>query len=325
MIVTDMLYGTFELEEVLTELIHSTPVQRLKKIHQGGASYLVNPAWNVTRYEHSLGVMLLIRKLGGSLEEQIAGLLHDVSHTAFSHVIDHVLQHAEEDYHEHIFADVLERSDIPQILARHGFTYGSLLAGEWGLLDQPLPELCADRIDYTLRDMSTYGVITIDEATRFLGALTVVKGKIVITNIEAAEWFVETFYQEVIDFFLHPLNVYGYDRLIRLLSLALQQGLLSTEDLLSDDGQVLQKLSMAQHPEVKLLLQQLHPGVRVVEDESNYDCSLRLKERIIDPPLLLSDGTICKASECSPAIQEKIRWAREKSKKGTYVKVLSYE
>jgi HD superfamily phosphohydrolase len=34
--------------------------------------------------------MLLVRRLGASLEEQIAALLHDVSHTAFSHVIDSV-------------------------------------------------------------------------------------------------------------------------------------------------------------------------------------------------------------------------------------------
>ncbi|WP_134683334.1 HD domain-containing protein [Brevibacillus migulae] len=325
MIVTDKLYGTFEVEEVLAELINSAPVQRLKKIHQGGASYLVNPAWNVTRYEHSLGVMLLIRKLGGSLEEQIAGLLHDVSHTAFSHVIDHVLQHAEEDYHEHIFADVLESSEIPQILARHGLSLESLLAGEWRLLDRPLPELCADRIDYTLRDMATYGVITNEEAVRFLASLTVAEGKIAITSIAAAEWFVDTFYREVIDFFLHPLNVYGYDRLIRLLSLALEKRLLTIEDFLGDDEKVLQKLRDAQDQELALLLEQLRPGVRVAEDEENYDCSLRLKERLIDPPLLLSDGTMCNASEYSPAIQEQNRRAREKSKKGTYVRILSYQ
>ncbi len=36
--------------------------------------------------------MMLVNRLGGSLEEQIAALLHDVSHTAFSHVIDYVLE-----------------------------------------------------------------------------------------------------------------------------------------------------------------------------------------------------------------------------------------
>lgn len=90
MLVNDEIYGEYEVEAVLQDLIQSKPVQRLKGIHQGGASYLVNPKWNVTRYEHSMGVMLLIRRLGGSIEEQIAGLLHDVSHTAFSHVIDFV-------------------------------------------------------------------------------------------------------------------------------------------------------------------------------------------------------------------------------------------
>lgn len=51
----------------------------------------MNKEWNVTRFDHSVGVMLLVKKLGGSVEEQIAGLLHDVSHTAFSHVVDYVL------------------------------------------------------------------------------------------------------------------------------------------------------------------------------------------------------------------------------------------
>lgn len=81
----DMLYGSVEVEPVLRDLVNSRLLQRLKGIHQAGAAYLVWPKWNVTRFEHSIGVMLLIRRLGGSLEEQAAGLLHDVSHTAFSH------------------------------------------------------------------------------------------------------------------------------------------------------------------------------------------------------------------------------------------------
>src|SRR3989344_5458970 len=86
------LYGRYKITEaVLIDLINSKALQRLKGIHQAGA-------WNLhysfkksfTRYDHSLGVMLLLRKFGASIEEQIHGLLHDISHTAFSHVADFV-------------------------------------------------------------------------------------------------------------------------------------------------------------------------------------------------------------------------------------------
>ena len=114
--ISDVIYGHHHIDGVLEELIKSAPVQRLKGIYQGGASFLVNQKWNVTRYEHCIGVMLLIKKLGGTIEEQIAGLLHDVSHTAFSHVVDVVFENQAEDYHENIFQQVIVHSEIPDIL-----------------------------------------------------------------------------------------------------------------------------------------------------------------------------------------------------------------
>lgn len=42
MIISDVLYGEFEVDQVLEELIASKSMQRLKGIHQAGASYLVN-------------------------------------------------------------------------------------------------------------------------------------------------------------------------------------------------------------------------------------------------------------------------------------------
>lgn len=92
MLISDPLYGEFEINGLLEDLIVSKPVQRLKGIHQAGAGFLVNSRWTISRFEHSVGVMLLIRQFGGSLQEQVAGLLHDVSHTAFSHVVDVVLK-----------------------------------------------------------------------------------------------------------------------------------------------------------------------------------------------------------------------------------------
>ncbi len=61
MMILDSIYGKFNVEPIFEELINTKEVQRLKNIHQGGASYLVNPKWNVTRYEHSIGTMIFIR------------------------------------------------------------------------------------------------------------------------------------------------------------------------------------------------------------------------------------------------------------------------
>lgn len=122
MIISDVLYGEFKVDPVVEELILSKSVQRLKGIHQTGASYLVNKEWNVTRFDHSVGVMLLVKKLGGSVEEQIAGLLHDVSHTAFSHVIDYVFDNRNESYHEEIFSSVVKTQKFQRFLQSMAIT-----------------------------------------------------------------------------------------------------------------------------------------------------------------------------------------------------------
>ncbi len=82
--ISDVIYGHHHIDGVLEELIKSAPVQRLKGIYQGGASFLVNRRWNVTRYEHSIGVMLLIKKLGGTIEEHCGSAPRRITHSFFS-------------------------------------------------------------------------------------------------------------------------------------------------------------------------------------------------------------------------------------------------
>jgi uncharacterized protein len=322
--ITDFLYGTFEIDGVLAELIDSRPIQRLKGIHQGGACYLVNPEWNVTRYEHSVGVMLLIRHLGGSVEEQIAGLLHDVSHTAFSHVVDTVFGKADEDYHEDIFAKVIERSEIPAILQRHGYDYRDLLLddSQWRILEQSAPDLCSDRLDYTLRDTCRYGWRDPEEARAFAGTLRFHEGKVCTATVEAAEWFTDAYYKLVIGFFLHPLNLYSYEQLAAALRLALEKGLLTRADLLLEDEQVLEKLRGEADADVIRLLDALHPQVQVEENERDYDFARKNKLRLIDP-LVLTDAGLARASELSPRVKAAGEAAFAKATKGTCVKVMS--
>ncbi|EEL72056.1 MULTISPECIES: HD domain-containing protein [Bacillus] len=324
MIISDVIYGEFKVDKVLEELILSKHVQRLKGVHQAGASYLMNEKWNVTRFDHSVGAMLLIKKLGGSVEEQIAGLLHDVSHTAFSHVIDYVFDNENESYHEEIFSAVVKNSEIPAILSKHGYNYEDILLDDskWTLLERSAPELCADRVDYTLRDMYTYGYVSLEEAQNFLEDLIAVNGKMVLQNIEIAEWFTKTYYKEVIDFFMKPSNIYGNDMLAKTLKLALHKKIIHPDDFLLEDHELITKLQLCKDQEVDALLRKVHPSIEVKEDRNEYDLHQKNKVRLIDPPLL-REGEVIRSSVVSEKIRQMSDIAYEKAIRGMYVKVIS--
>lgn len=323
MLIKDALYGEFEIDGVLEELIQSAPVQRLKGIHQAGAGYLVNRQWDITRYEHSLGVMLLIRRYGGSLEEQIVGLLHDVSHTAFSHVVDVVLKNTEEDYHDTILLDVIHPSAIPGILSKYGYDMEKILFDitRWSLLEQPAPELCADRVDYTLRDMFHYGEASFEEIQLFLEDVFVYQGKLCVKTIDSAEWFVKTYYQEVIDFFMEPINIYATNKLAHVLRLAVAKGILSMVDFQKDDEAVWEQIKASNDEEIQRLLQQLHEKVEVIEDVENFDIHSRQKVRLIDPSVY-HHRQLYKASDLSDYVKEINTRAIKKFEKGVYVRII---
>ncbi|MGG7177681.1 HD domain-containing protein [Clostridium paraputrificum] len=320
--IIDSIYGEFTIETIFEKLINTKEVQRLKGIHQGGASYLVNSKWNVTRYEHSIGTMLFIRLMGGSVEEQIAGLLHDISHTAFSHVVDFVLENTEENYHEKIFDNIIDTSCIPKILLDNGFNYKDILfnKSKWTILEVSSPKLCADRIDYTLRDMYHYGFISKEDIQRFLNNLTVVKGEVVITSVKISEWFVETYYKEVIGFFMDSLNVYAYDRLSKALKIALKLNEITVDDLLKEDKYVYKLLEGSKSEDVIKLVQSLNKKVRLIKNKENYDIFQKNKVRIIDPTIII-DNILFKTSEKSELAKSLIEKALNKSKEGVFIKI----
>ncbi len=321
--VIDSIYGEFEIESVFEQLIRTKEVQRLKGVHQGGASYLINPKWNVTRYEHSIGTMLLTRLLGGSIEEQIAALLHDISHTAFSHVIDFTLKNNEADYHEKIYDKIVEASDIPEILSKHGYDYKNILFNEtkWTILEKSAPKLCADRIDYTLRDMYHYGFIEEEEVKYFLSNLKVIDGEIVITSIETSEWFVDVYYKEVIGFFMNPLNVYAYDRLSKALKIALDLNEITLDDLLEEDDNVYKRLEKSNSNDILRLIKSINSKVTLVENKEEYDIFQKNKLRIIDPTIVIEDK-LFKSSDKSNLIHILTEKALNKFKEGIYIKII---
>ena len=157
--IIDIVYGKEEINEpILIELINSAPIQRLKGVSQFGIPDEYYHKKGFSRFEHSIGVLILLRRLNAKLEEQVAGLLHDVSHTAFSHLIDWVIgDPSKEDYQDKTLLKTLEETEISQILKKYGFSPKKIAGIEkFFLLEQRAPNLCADRVDYTLREIASH-------------------------------------------------------------------------------------------------------------------------------------------------------------------------
>jgi HD superfamily phosphohydrolase len=274
----DPIYGTFQVAPVIESLMLSRPFQRLKKVHQGGAIFLVDPAMTQNRFDHSLGVFALVQKFGGSIQEQIAALLHDVSHTAFSHVTDYVFANKAEDYHEAIFDKVIENSEIPAILEQYGFSTAILTdMDSYRILEMPLPHLCADRLDYTLRDLLHIGAISQAETQVFLNSLTLHAGTLAVNSQETADWITEQYRFLNEAYFGKKEHVYANLQLAEILKVALANGQIVPDDLLQDDFELLDQLRL--YPELAARISALEN----LEGLADFVPQQKFKERILKP------------------------------------------
>lgn len=284
------MWGEVPVEEpVLAELALSGPVQRLKGIHQAGASFYVLPdARPTTRYEHSLGVLRVLSQLGAGLEERVAGLLHDAPHTAFSHTVDIVFPSDEHNFHERFQREVITGSEVPGILERHGVSLRAALEPDtYPLLEMPLPDLCADRIDYSLRDLSNGGEISRQDALRFLGHLLPTREGILVDDSEAAEWYAVMFRKANDLYWTGPLQAGAYWALAGAIRRGYEIEGFTEEDLFSTDAEAMSRLRSLDDEEVQAYLSLLTPGARFYEvtDGGPYFAT-RMKQRHVDPLVL---------------------------------------
>lgn len=122
MLYNDAVYGQYELDDpVVLKIINSPTLQRLKGVSQYGYTKPFFIETNNSRFHHSLGVYLLLKKYNAPLEEQIAGLIHDISHSAFSHCIDYAFSNnpniqAQQIHQDNYLEEFLLKTDIPLIL-----------------------------------------------------------------------------------------------------------------------------------------------------------------------------------------------------------------
>lgn len=154
--VVNTIHGSLLVQDPLViELINSPAMQRLKNIRQYGTTdYVLKHRTIYNRFDHSLGVYYILCTHGASRAEQVAGLLHDVSHTVFSHACDPLFvgDLTKGAYQDTIHEEFLDHYGIKDILAKYGFTVADVLPKNehFRALEQDLPALCADRIEYNI-------------------------------------------------------------------------------------------------------------------------------------------------------------------------------
>jgi uncharacterized protein len=297
--ISDRIYGQNEIQQpVLLDLLQSRAMARLRGVLQHGVTALIGITRPVSRFEHSVGVMLLVRRLGAGLDEQIAALLHDISHTAFSHVVDYVFNnHCEQSYHEEQKEPFMAASDLPEILARHGYDWRAFLHEDnYPLLEQPAPALCADRLDYFLRDSLDLGLAEPAQIQAVLPHLKVAGGRIVVDDLASALWMADTYMAADEASWSNFREVGLYELTAQAIRQALRLDVLAEADLMTTDSQVWQRLQLCSEPQVQAPLGLVSASTLFIWDDDHPDFRVGTKLRTIDPDVQVH-GTLERLSK----------------------------
>lgn len=300
----DKVYGTTKIDEpVILDLIKAPSLQRMKGVDQHGHFEPYFPGTAYSRFEHSLGVFILLKNFGAPLLEQISGLLHDVSHTVFSHVADYVFNDGsgeKQNFQDDCFEEFIEKSEIPEILKKHKIYYKDILNdSKFPLKEKELPELCADRIDYFLRELGGTKKATQKEINEFLDNLTIINNLWVFRDRELAQKYAYLFL-EINNWFWSGIETaVMFKTMGELVKHTIKKNILTKEDLFTTDKEVWVKIRSAadKDEDLKLLVDRADNKFEYkLCDEDDYDLHALCKSRVVNP-LFLENSNLKRLSE----------------------------
>jgi len=299
----DRVYGEFEIRKpVVLEILKTPTFQRLKGIKQFAYFIPYFSGADHTRFEHSVGVYLLLRKYKASIEEQLAGLIHDVSHAVFSHVIDYVLPTGSEKEHTHqddIFEEFVRNSEIPSILKKYSFDLDFILDDKnFPLKERELPNLCADRIDYSLRDAVVCKELGREGVNYFLENLTVTDSSWVFKTFEVAKKYSELFLKINLKYYCGLPTALMFRTVGDYLKYALKKRYIEEVDLYTTDVEVLSKIATHLNGDrnLKIFFARMNKKVKASNNPKDFDVHVFCKSRVVDP-LCFHKGEIKRISD----------------------------
>lgn len=260
-----------EFPEFLEKYINLPILTRLK-----GVGLLCGTDWTpffknnffYSRFDHSVGVALITWHFTGDRAQTIAGLLHDVSTPAFSHVSDFrkgdaLTQTATEDDNGSMLAGSKE---LLECLKQDGLTLEQVNDyHRYPVCDNEVPQLSADRLEYMFPSgaalAGTWSLkesFTLQEIEKIYGDLVLCKNEDGIMELGFKTMQIaELYYRRVLDiaYFLQK----NEDKMAMqfpagILNMAVELGILTEEDFFNlSEKEIIQKLDdlVKEHSSVK--------------------------------------------------------------------------
>lgn len=288
---------------LLERLIKSKPLTRLKAIDQSGPLTYFGYAPKFSRFEHSVGVLALLQKANVPLKEQVAGLLHDTSHTPFSHVGDLLFykDNQAKSYQDTIHLCFLREMNVPEMTASHDISLEDLNPDLpcYTALEQHLPDLCADRIQYILHTGVLLNRLTETHATDLIQNLHYSDNTWYFTDLANAQTMGDLSLRFTQEFWGVPWNCVFYELFAKILKDALKLNLIDLKDLKTGtDENILKKVNASSDPSIQENLKKLR-NIHQIYSVTTFDkgdLNIKPKFRGVDP-FVLVQGNMKRLSE----------------------------
>ncbi len=252
--VYDELYGFIRLGGVVLGVVDTPVFQRLRRVRQLSAAYLVYPGATHTRFSHSLGTMHLMNKLTSRLVQEgyiprdeaealsLAALLYNIGVFPFAHSLESLyLEMDKELDNKYLASLILEKTEIRDVLSDWGYTPSEiigLIKGEGKTRYSVLlrGDLDVRKLDYLRRDTLhtgvAYGMIDVD---RLLETISLDENGDMVVDIKGLR-AVENFYVARLHMYqsvYYHKTIIGYELLLRLIYRRLMEELPEVAETLS--------------------------------------------------------------------------------------------
>jgi len=185
------------------------------------------------------------------------------------------------------------------------------------------PDLCADRIDYSLRDRVTMNSDS-SRVSDYIKNFVVKDKEIIFANQNSAKNYAQDYLEMDYKYWSHPKEVALFQILANAIKIALDSNVISQDDLFEDDDFVYNKLKKSKNSKIQEELVKLNPKLEIMLDKKDYDFFSRNKLRYVDPKFIDTDGKIKRVSDISAEFKSQMKEHKNWIEGGNYIKIINF-